>query len=425
MDAGLTPVVAPHLPGDADADERMAHSRMRMRTAGVLYLSAGALTLAAVLLSSNHRPLAYVIPVVAMATGLAVLPIGERVFVPIWVNDVLSFGGSVLVGVLAASVVPALADVPGVFVVYVAAYAYFFYDRPRALFHTVVAAAAYGAGLVASGVEYVVPRWLVIAGASIVAAVLVARLAEADRRASEAARAVAARTRRLAATRELLLVAVSHELRTPLTMVAGMASLLHERYDQLEEERLRQLLARQDVNAQRLVQLVEDLDALHRLSQDALAARREAVDLRECVQDAVPGDLEGVRALHLDVPEVDVRIDPGFVRRIVGNLLRNALRHTPPGSPVELRARVHGADVVLEVVDAGAGIPEEFRQAVFEPFVRLHTERPGTGVGLALVAALARSHGGSASVHDNPSGGSVFRVVLDQEGAQQPVASVS
>ena len=414
MVAGLTTAVAPHLPGDADHQERMAHSRMRMRTAGVLYLSAGALTLAAVLLSSGHHPLAYAIPVVAIVTGVVVLPIGERVYVPIWVNDVLSLGGSILVGVLAAVVEPALADVPGVFVVYVAAYAWFFYDRPRALFHTVLAAAAFGAGLSASGVAFAGPRWLVIAGASIIAAVLVVRLAEADRRASEAARAVAQRTRRLAATRELLLVAVSHELRTPLTMVAGMATLLHERFDELDDERRRALLASQDANAQRLVQLVEDLDALHRLSQDALGARREVLDLRACVHDAVPGDLATTRGLRVQVPEASVRIDPGFVRRIVGNLLRNALRHTPTGSPVELHVRIEGDDVVIEVTDRGEGIPDEFKHAVFEPFVRLHTERPGTGVGLALVAALARSHGGTAAVVDNPSGGSVFRVTLAQ-----------
>ena len=418
MTAGLTPVVVPpHLPGDADADQRMAHSRMRMRAAGVLYSSAGVLMLAAVLLSSDHHLLAYVIPGAAMTTGLVVLAIGARVFVPIWVNDLLSVSGSILIGILAASVNPALADVPGVFVVYVAAYAYFFYDRPRALFHTVVGAVAYGAGLGLAGAEFVLPRWLVIAGASIVAAVLVARLAEADRRASETARAAAERARRLAATRELLLVAVSHELRTPLTMVAGTATTLRERFDQLDDGRRRELLVSQDTNAQRLVQLVEDLDSLHQLSQEALVAARETVDLRACLLDAVPDDLAGVLDLEVTAPSVSVRLDPRFVRRIVENLLRNTVRHTPPGTPVRLAGRATDGLVVLEVVDAGRGIPDELKQAVFEPFVRLHTERRGTGVGLALVAAFARSHGGTATVKDNPGGGSIFHVTLDQSAS--------
>lgn len=392
----------------------MADSRLRMRTAGLLYLSAGALVTAAVLLSSGHAPLAYLIPSLAVATGLVLLPLADRVYVPIWVNDLLSVGGSFLIGALVPSVNPMMADVPGVFVVYVAAYAYFFYGPRRAAFHASFAAVAYGAGLAGAGIDFGAARWLVIAGASIVAAVLVARLAEADRRASQLEREAAEHSRRLATTRELLLVAVSHELRTPLTMVAGTAAILNDRHEQLDPVRRRELLASQDANAQRLVRLVEDLDALHQLSQEALVAVREPQDLRACLLDAVPEDLDDVLELDVVAPATTVHIDPRFVRRIVENLLRNTVRHTPPGTAVQLRGRVRDDVVEVEVVDAGRGIPDAFKAAVFEPFVRLHTERVGTGVGLALVAAFAKAHGGGATVEDNPTGGCVFRVTLAQ-----------
>lgn len=398
------------------ADEaRMAESRMRMRTAGLLYLSAGALVLISLAMSSGHHLLGYVVPAVAVVTGAVLLPIGERRFVPMWVNELLSLGGSLLIGVLVVSVNPTLADVPGVFVVYVAAYAYFFYERGRALLHSGLCAGLYGVGLIVADVEFAFARWLVIAGASIVAAVLVTRLAETDRRAATIQRELAERTRRLASTRELLLVAVSHELRTPLTLVAGTASILNERLDELDPARLRDLVASQDTHAQRLVRLVEDLDALHQLSQEALVAGREVVDLRACCVESVPPELSEDTRLRIEAPATPVRIDPRFLRRIIDNLLRNAVRHTPEGSAVLLSARVAGDDVTIEVADAGSGIPDAHKAAVFEPFVRLHTERAGTGVGLALVAALARSHGGSATVVDRPGGGSIFRVTLSQQ----------
>lgn len=405
-------------PGDTGLsadDPRMDDSRMRMRTAGILYLSAGVLVAAALLLSEGHRAGSYLVPIVAVATGLVVIPLGERVFVPTWINDLLSLGGSVLIGVLVFLVNPMLADVPGVFVVYVAAYAFFFYDRARAVVHAVIAAVAYAVGLVAAGVPYWSARWLVIAGASVVAAALVSRLAEADRRAAAIQRDLAERTRRLAGTRQLLLVAVSHELRTPLTLVAGMATVLRERYDELTPERTRELLASQEKHTQRLVRLVEDLDALHQLSHEALVAGREVVDLRSCCEEAVPPEMAGDVRLRVDAPAVPVRLDPRFVRRIIDNLLRNAERHTPPDGEIVLSARVEDGLVVVEVADAGEGIPDDHKAAVFEPFIRLHTERAGSGVGLALVAALARAHGGTATVVDRDGGGSVFRVTLSEE----------
>lgn len=414
-------------PGDqvlsAD-DARMAESRMRMRTAGILYLSAGVLVAASLFLSEGHRPGGYVVPTVAVVTGLVLLPIGERLVVPMWVNELLSVGGSLLIGLLVVFVNPMLADVPGVFVVYVAAYAYFFYERRRALLHAVIGAGSYAFGLLAADVEFWFARWLVIAGASIVAAVLVTRLAETDRRAAEIQRELAERTRRLASTRELLLVAVSHELRTPLTLVAGTAAVLAERWDELEPSRLRELIRSQHVHAQRLVRLVEDLDALHQLSQEALVAGREVVDLRTCCVESVPPEMADDVRLRVDAPSVGVRLDPRFLRRIIDNLLRNAVRHTPPGSEVVLSARLDDGDVVVEVADAGTGIPDEHKAAIFEPFVRLHTERAGTGVGLALVAALARAHGGVATVDDRPGGGSVFRVRLAQRSPTHAPAPV-
>jgi signal transduction histidine kinase len=114
---------------------------------------------------------------------------------------------------------------------------------------------------------------------------------------------------------------------------------------------------------------------------------------------------------------VTVSVDPAKVERIIENLLANAARHTPPETPVWVRVeRAEGGDgVLLAVEDAGAGIPEEQRDSVFEPFRQgpdAPAYAPGVGIGLTLVSRFAELHGGTAWVEERPGGGSSFRVLI-------------
>jgi two-component system sensor histidine kinase GlrK len=108
-------------------------------------------------------------------------------------------------------------------------------------------------------------------------------------------------------------------------------------------------------------------------------------------------------------------VDVGQAERIIENLISNAVRHTPAGTPIWVRAEPQEGGVLLVVEDEGPGVPEQLRRAVFEPFRRGSADGahpPGVGVGLALVARFADLHGGEAWVEPRRGGGASFRVYL-------------
>jgi signal transduction histidine kinase len=121
--------------------------------------------------------------------------------------------------------------------------------------------------------------------------------------------------------------------------------------------------------------------------------------------------------LELDLPPTLANADPAIVERIVSNLVRNAIQHTPPGTTIWVRCRREPDGILLVVEDDGPGIPAELRSTVFDLFQRARTGRPspnGLGVGLALVRRFAQLHGGYARVEDRPGGGASFHVLLAQ-----------
>jgi len=111
-----------------------------------------------------------------------------------------------------------------------------------------------------------------------------------------------------------------------------------------------------------------------------------------------------------------VQGDAGRLRQVFGNLLTNALVHTPAGAPVVVRVRTTPFDAFVEVTDSGPGIPADDRLRVFERFFRADASRTraagGSGLGLSIVAALVSAHGGSVEVVETPGGGATFRVRL-------------
>lgn len=112
-----------------------------------------------------------------------------------------------------------------------------------------------------------------------------------------------------------------------------------------------------------------------------------------------------------------VRGDPRLLARLFGNLVDNAIKFTPPPGTIEVRAEARGTLTVVEVHDSGPGVPQDQRERVLEPFVRLDERgsgppHPGSGLGLAVADRLARAHGASLTVDDSPIGGTVFRVAF-------------
>jgi two-component system OmpR family sensor kinase len=216
----------------------------------------------------------------------------------------------------------------------------------------------------------------------------------------------------------------SHELRTPLSSIRGYAELF--RIGAAEDPGdLEKSMARIEAESERMGRLVDDLLALARLDE-VREAVRERVDLTEVAHEVMGDALatERNRSIELAAPASAWTIgDPDQLRRLLSNLVANALRHTALGTPVEIGVGVDGDVARLTVRDHGAGLTPGTEAQVFDRFWRDDSgrsrDRGGTGLGLAIVAAIASAHGGRAEAANAADGGAVFTVTLPL-GAQPP-----
>jgi two-component system OmpR family sensor kinase len=213
----------------------------------------------------------------------------------------------------------------------------------------------------------------------------------------------------------------SHELRTPLATVRGYAELYRQGAVS-GPDAIGTAMRRIEDEATRMGVLVEDLLTLARLDEQR-AVRRAPVDLTVVAADAVQDAraLEPARHVTLvgrggPVGPTVVLGDEAHLRQVVTNLVANAVRHTPAGTPIELAVGSDDGHGVLEVRDHGHGIAPEQVRKVFERFFRADASRQrasgGTGLGLAIVAAIVAAHGGQVGVSQTPGGGATFAVRL-------------
>ncbi|UUY03768.1 HAMP domain-containing histidine kinase [Svornostia abyssi] len=219
------------------------------------------------------------------------------------------------------------------------------------------------------------------------------------------------RERALDATRRFAADA-GHELRTPLTSVQATLSAL-ERHPELPPERRTEMARDALAEQRRMVDLLDGLQALAR--GDATGLERRDVDLADCVD----GVLAAVRERHpglevgVTLPDEPVVVsgwEPGL-RMLVENLVENAIRHGRDGGRVAVSLTTGPGGPVLRVDDDGPGIAAEDRERIFAPFARVEgTDRPGSGLGLALVAQQARHHDATVEVGEAPLGGARFEV---------------
>ncbi len=249
---------------------------------------------------------------------------------------------------------------------------------------------------------------------------MLARLEEAfaERRASEE------RLRRFLAD-------ASHELRTPLASIRGYAELF--RIGAVAEPQdVEKAMARIEDESARMGVLVEDLLALARLDE-VREQIRAPVDLRALAGDAVD-DARAVapaRTISLDgADSLVVDGDEGQLRQVLANLMRNALVHTPPGTPIEVSVASSNGDATLTVRDHGPGLPTDNPSELFDRFwrgdgpARPHGRgRAGAGLGLAIVAGVVAAHGGRAVAADAEGGGARFEIALPlRDAARTPTS---
>jgi two-component system OmpR family sensor kinase len=210
----------------------------------------------------------------------------------------------------------------------------------------------------------------------------------------------------------------SHELRTPLTAIRGYAELFRRGAAERPED-LTMAMRRIEEESARMAGLVEDLLLLARLDQGR-PLEQAAVDLVALATDALADlrALEPDRPVSFEHPEtLVVTGDEARLRQVLGNLLDNARRHTPPATPVHVRLSQRDSRAVLEVADEGAGLLPGEAERVFERFYRSDPARArstgGAGLGLSIVAAIANAHGGGVHAGGGVDGrGASFVVEL-------------
>ena len=229
------------------------------------------------------------------------------------------------------------------------------------------------------------------------------------------------------ASRRELVAWISHDLRTPLAGLRAMAEALEDNMAEDPQRFHRQMRSQVD----HLSAMVDDLFELSKINSGALTLNMEPLSLYDLASDAVAelGALARSREISLIAPtggDFMVVGDPRELARVVGNLLMNAIQHSPPGSVISVSTRHGSADeVVLSVQDAGGGIPEADLSKVFQAGWRGTTARtpeqvwdgsPGAGLGLAIVHGIVEAHSGAVTVENVP-GGSRFNVRLPRHEA--------
>ncbi len=178
----------------------------------------------------------------------------------------------------------------------------------------------------------------------------------------------------------------------------------------------------------RLTRITEDLLTLARSDAGAIVPHRERTDLEVLVRRVVdrlePTAAARENRVVVDVPsDLTADVDPDLVGRLLWNLVENGIKHTPPGTTVEVEAQRVGGELRIEVRDDGPGLGPE-PERVFERFRRLNQARTpgsvdaGTGLGLSIVNAVAEAHGGRVAAGNRPEGGARFEVSLPADGRE-------
>ena len=234
--------------------------------------------------------------------------------------------------------------------------------------------------------------------------------------------------------RNSVLAALSHDLRTPLTALVGLSeTLAHElaREARPRDGEAKALAIREQ--ARRTASLVDNLLEMARLETGRVNIRRDWQSIEELVGSAL-ADLEpslSGRAVEVDLPaELPlVACDGALIERVLFNLVENATKYTPPGTPIRISARRTVAVIEIAVEDRGPGLPAGRERAIFDKFTRGERESvvPGVGLGLAICRAIVEAHGGTIRAENRDGGGArfVFALPAEEPPAAPPEAEVS
>ncbi len=217
--------------------------------------------------------------------------------------------------------------------------------------------------------------------------------------------------------RNALLSSVSHDLRTPLTVIAGSASSLLEGEESLDSATKQELAQGIYEEAKRLDRLVNNLLEMSRLQSGEAKIITEWHVLEEVIGCALAQMDSQLRdhpvAINLPTDLPLVQIDALLLERVVINLLENALKYTPPGSPVEISGQIQGNELLVTVADHGPGLPPGQEERIFEKFYQVAPgSARGAGLGLTICRSIIEAHDGRMWAANRPEGGAVFAFTI-------------
>jgi two-component system sensor histidine kinase KdpD len=215
-----------------------------------------------------------------------------------------------------------------------------------------------------------------------------------------------------------LLNCISHDLRTPLVSVKGVLSTLVDDYKMMDARTRRELIENAYEETERLNQLVGNLLDMTRVASGSLRVTPKPSDVSDVVGVSlrqVSDRLED-RRVTVEIPRgmPYILIDFSLIVKVLVNVLDNSLKYSPPGSPIDLRAKEIGDHLEIRIEDRGYGIPHEELNQIFDKFYRVRrTENiGGTGLGLSICKGIVEAHKGRIWADNRPEGGTIVRIIL-------------
>lgn len=216
--------------------------------------------------------------------------------------------------------------------------------------------------------------------------------------------------------RTLMIDSITHELRTPLTSIKGAATTLLQ--GSVQPEQQRELLTIIDEESDRLNRLVAEAVEMAQLDAQQVQMHFAPVRVAQVIAEACEATAwaEDKHALRIEAdPKLEIRSDPVVFQKVISNLLENAAKYSPDGTPITITAARTPNGVEISVADRGQGIDAAELPLIFERFYRARSQAEstsGTGMGLAISRSIVEAHGGTISVTSQPGHGSVFTVTL-------------
>jgi two-component system, OmpR family, sensor histidine kinase KdpD len=231
--------------------------------------------------------------------------------------------------------------------------------------------------------------------------------------------------RRSEQLRTTVLDAMAHEFKTPLTSIKAATTALRAEPGQPQEART-ELVAIADEEAERLRLLIDDSIEMARLDTEQIDLNREPVAVAELARDAAASLQPRIEGRQVQVACEErlppLYLDRRLVRLAIRQVLDNALKYSPPGTPVQVRVAAAGGFQVIDITDQGKGIPPEEQERLFERFYRGASSKqqiPGSGLGLSIAYRILEAHGGALTVSSRP-GETTFRMTLPAAGKGDP-----